>query len=194
MKPLLLIFTALPLFAQEPTAPPPVEKAPPADKPELPASASAPRDDKFLELLRKSPSPESVKPAEEKLSKADAKPATAKSSPKREVTQPKGRTTLLPPVNSEDLEMRIRYRKARTFAERDAAVVAAWDASRAARTDYAKREALKRYYDLIQAKIKAVDPVVADALGERYDKAMKRLSQTRVEPTDPNEEDARQNQ
>ena len=188
MKPLSLIFATLPLFAQEPAAPPPVEK------PEFPANAPAPRDDKFLELLRKSPSPEGAKPAEEKLPKADAKPATAKSNPKREVTLPKGRTTLLPPVNSEDLEMRIRYRKARTFAERDAAVVAAWDASREARADYAKREALKRYYDLIQAKIKAVDPVVAGALGERYDKAMKRLSQTRVEPTDPNEEDARQNQ
>lgn len=122
------------------------------------------------------------------------KPQVAKAPSKREVTQTKGRSTLLPPVDSEDLEMRIRYRKARTFAERDAAVVAAWDASRAARTDYAKREALKRYYDLIQAKIKAVDPVVAGALGERYDKAMKRLSQTRVEPTDPNEEDAKQNQ
>ena len=194
MKPLLLIFATLPLFAQEPTAPPPVEKAPPADKPELPASAPAPRDDKFLELLRKSPSPEGAKPAEEKQPKPDAKLGAAKARPKPDVTQTKGRSTLLPPVDSEDLEMRIRYRKARTFAERDVAVVAAWDASRAARTDYAKREALKRYYDLIQAKIKAVDPVVAGALGERYDKAMKRLSQTRVEPTDPNEEDAKQNQ
>ena len=110
MKSLLLLFIALPLVAQEP-APAPEKK-----EPELPAKAAAPSDDKLLELLRKNPTPEgrTVQPAKPEA-KTDAfglkKPA-ADQTPRL-----KDRTTLLPPTTSTDLDLRIRYRKARTFAE-----------------------------------------------------------------------------
>lgn len=176
MKSLLLIFAALPLLAQEPAAPPANEPA--LEKPELPSPA--PRDDKLLELLRKNPTPEPQPAAPKKAQKADpTKPI--KVDPSRD----KNRSTLLPPSTSNDLDLRIRYRKARTVAERDPAVIAAWDASRAARTDYAKRAALTRYYELIRAKVLSVDRGVASVLEERHAFTMKRLVQTRVAATQP---------
>lgn len=176
MKSLLLIFAALPLLAQEPAAPPANEPA--ADKPELPSPA--PRDDKLLELLRKNPTPEPQQPAPKKAEKADpTKP------PKVDPSRDKNRSTLLPPSTSNDLDLRIRYRKARTIAERDPAVIAAWDTSRTSRTDYAKRAALTRYYELIRAKVLSVDRGVASILEERHAFTMKRLAQTRVSATQP---------
>ena len=184
MKSLLLLFTALPLIAQEPAA------VPEKKEPELPAKAPLSSDDKLLELLRRNPTPEGKREAP-KAAKPDAfglsnRPATA--SPRE-----KDRTTLLPPVTSTDLDLRIRYRKARNFAEQVPAVVAAWDESRVAKTDYAKREALKRYHELIRTKVLALDPGVAPILNERYAYSMRLLSQTRVEPTDPQGEDAKHN-
>lgn len=180
MKSLLLIFAALPLLAQEPAAPPANE--PPADKPELPSPA--PRDDKLLELLRKNPTPEPQQVAPKKATKADDKTDPTKP-PKADPSRDKNRSTLLPPSTSNDLDLRIRYRKARTIAERDPAVIAAWDASRTARTDYAKRAALTRYYELIRAKVLSVDRGVASVLEERHAFTMKRLTQTRVAATQP---------
>ena len=182
MKSLLLLFTALSLVAQEPA--PVLEKK----EPELPAKSPSLRDDKSLELLRKNPTPEGRReqPAKPET-KTDVfglkKPAA--SEPPRQ----KDRTTLLPPVTSTDLDLRIRYRKARTLAEQAPTVVAAWEESRAAKTDYAKREALKRYHELIRVKVLAADPGVALVLNERHEYSMKVLSQTRVEPTDPQGEE-----
>ncbi len=181
MKSLLLIFAAIPLLAQEPAAPPANE--PPAEKPELPSPA--PRDDKLLELLRKNPTPEPQQTAPKKAEKEDARTDPAKP-PKADPSRDKSRSTLLPPSTSKDLDLRIRYRKARTIAERDPSVIAAWDASRAARTDYAKRGALTRYYELVRAKVLSLDRGVASVLEERHAFTMKRLAQTRVSATQPN--------
>ncbi len=180
MKPLLLIFAALPLLAQEPAAPPANE--PVSERPELPSPA--PRDDKLLELLRKNPTPEPQQTAPKKATKADEKAGAAKP-PKVDPSRDKNRSTLLPPSTSNDLDLRIRYRKARTNAERDPAVIAAWDASRTARTDYAKRAALTRYYELIRAKVLSTDRGVALILEERHAFTTKRLTQTRVSATQP---------
>jgi hypothetical protein len=203
MKPLLLFLAALPLAAQEPVVPPPaqpVEKSEPAqESPELPAKAPANRDDKMLELLRKNPTPDGKREDSLKVPDASKKDEPKKDafglSTKRaeeDTVRPRGRNTLLPPVTSTDLELRIRYRKARTVAERDPAVVAAFEASRVAKTDYAKREALKTYYSLIRNKVLALDRGVAPVLDERHSYSMRRLEQNRVEPTDPTEEDLRQ--
>ena len=178
MKSLLLIFAALPLLAQEPAEPPANE--PPAEKPELPSPA--PRDDKLLELLRKNPTPEPKQAAPKKAEKEDTKTDPSKP-PKTDPSRDKNRSTLLPPSTSNDLDLRIRYRKARTLAERDPAVIAVWDASRTSRTDAAKRAALTRYYELIRAKVLSVDRGVASILAERHAFSMKRLTQTRVSPT-----------
>ncbi len=206
MKPLLLALATMPLLAQEPApapekpaAPPvpPAETAKPAAEekpatPELPERSPAPRDDKLLELLRRNPTPDGSRELERlpdlppKTNEADAEKAK-----KAAMLRDKSRNTLLPPTTSADLDLRIRYRKARTVAERDPAVVAAWESSRQANTDYAKRESLKRYYDLIRKKVLSLDRSVAPLLEERHVYSTKRLDQTRVEPTDPLAEDLR---
>ena len=195
MKSLLLILAATPLLAQEPVPQEAPEKV--EEKPELPARARSPRDEDLLKLLDRNPTPDGRRKEAEKAEKKEEKKDVAGVPAKREATEPsrqKGRNTLLPPVTSTDLDLRIRYRKARTFAEQDPAVVSAWAASRAAKTEYAKREALKTYYTLIQKKVLAVDSGVAPVINERHGFAMRRLEQTRVEPTDPLDEDARNRQ
>lgn len=192
MKPLLLLFAALPLLAQEPAPQPaPAENEPAVDKPELPRPA--PRDDKLLDLLNKNPTPEKRNSGATEKSDPKKKDEAAddKDGQKKDPSRERGRTTLLPPKTATDLDLRIRYRKARAAAERDGAVIAAWEDSRKAHTDYAKREALKRYYTLIRAKVLAVDKGVSPMVEERHTYAMKRLDQTRVDPTDPLDEDVR---
>lgn len=198
MKPLLLLFLTMPLFAQEPApqeSPAVPEKV--EEKPELPAKASSSRDEQLLELLRKNPTPdgrkEEAKKPEKKAEKNDIFGLSTKREGNESIRQ-QGRTTLLPPVTSTDLDLRIRYRKARTFAEQDPAVISAWQASRTAKTDYAKREALKSYYTLIRQKVLSVDRGVAPVMDERHGFSMRRLEQTRVEPTDPLDEDMRNRQ
>jgi hypothetical protein len=202
MKSLLLLIAAIPLVAQEPTAPQEAPAVPEKaeEKPELPARVRSQRDEELLKLLDKNPTPEGRRKEAENaavVEKKDEKKDDAGVPGKAagtEVIRQRGRTTLLPPVTSSDLDLRIRYRKARTFAEQDPAVVSAWEASRSAKTDYAKREALKTYYTLIQRKVLAVDRGVASVINERHNFAMRRLDQTRVEPTDPLDEDARNRQ
>ncbi|MEK0451608.1 MAG: hypothetical protein RL088_3876 [Verrucomicrobiota bacterium] len=209
MKSLLLVLVTAPLFAQEPApasapaAPQPLAPAEPAkpeaaekpSAPELPERSTAPRDDKLLDLLRKNPTPEGRREME-RGPRLEPKPAVkeAEKPTKADPSRDKSRNTLLPPATSTDLDLRVRYRKARTVAERDPAVVAAWEESRAARTDYAKRESLKRYYDLIRAKVLAIDRAVAPLLEERHRFSSKKLDQTRVDPTDPLAEDLRHQQ
>lgn len=79
----------------------------------------------------------------------------------------KGTSILRPPVTSAELDMRIRYRQARTIAESDRNVRAAWEESRAATTDNAKRKALKRYYDNLFARILSIDRGVGPFVEQR---------------------------
>ena len=185
MKSLLLIFATLPLIAQEP--PPAPEKK----ELELPAKTPSPSDDKLLELLRKNPTPEG-RPEAAKPVKMDPTPDAFGLTNRKPSGSPrtKDRTTLLPPTTANDLDLRIRYRKARTFAEQSPAAVAAWEESRTAKTDYEKRESLKRYYEIIRVKVLAADPAVAPILNERHAHSVKALIQTRVDPTDPQGPDA----
>ena len=85
--------------------------------------------------------------------------------------------------------MRIRYREARNRAATDANVQAAWEDSREAKTDFEKREAMKRYYNTLYKKMLALDKGIAPLVKERQRVALHRLDQTRIEPTmDPFDE------
>ena len=86
--------------------------------------------------------------------------------------------------------MRIRYREARNRSAADPTVQAAWEDSREAKTDFDKREAMKRYYNTLYKKMLALDKGIAPLVTERQRVALHRLDQTRVEPTiDPQQED-----
>jgi hypothetical protein len=88
------------------------------------------------------------------------------------------------------LDLRIRYRQARTRSATDPAVQAAWEDSRVAKTDFDKREAMKRYYNTLYKKMLALDKSIAPLVTERQRVALHRLDQTRVEPTqEPIQED-----
>jgi len=177
MKTLLFsLLLALPAFAQDAK----LEEKPEASKPELPA---LPSPDETLDPTKGQPGGR-LKPAGSVLPD-DVPPPT-----KRGPDQPRTRTALKPPTTSADLDLRIRYRQARTRSATDPAVQAAWEDSRVAKTDFDKREAMKRYYNTLYKKMLALDKSIAPLVTERQRVALHRLDQTRVEPTqEPIQED-----
>ena len=82
-----------------------------------------------------------------------------------------------------DADMRIRYAKARNLAEADAKVRAAWEESRGARTDFEKRDALKRYEDLLCAKMISLDRRIEPLVKQRRDARRALLEQRNIAPT-----------
>jgi hypothetical protein len=103
------------------------------------------------------------------------KPAPA---PKAE---PKSKTE----ESAEELVERIHFREARIKALRDPQVQAEWETAAKARTDYEKREALKRYYKLLYSRIIKIDATVKKTSDLRQTAALRRLEQTRIDPTEP---------
>lgn len=86
-----------------------------------------------------------------------------------------------------ELDLRIRYRKARNAAETNDRVRAAWEQTRYPRSDQEKRDALRRYYDLLFAKMLTADRGIAPLVEERRKAETATLTQTRIAPTVPNE-------
>ena len=82
-----------------------------------------------------------------------------------------------------ELDLRVRYRKARNLAETNDQVRAAWEDSRDAKNDYGKRQALKRYYDLLFAKMLSADRGIAPLVEQRRKAETAALTQTRIAPT-----------
>ena len=89
------------------------------------------------------------------------------------------------PETAADLDQRIRYRKARNIAESDAKVRAAWEESRAAKTDYEKRQSLKRYYDALFGKMLAIDRGIAPLVEKSKEPKQASLDQLKIAPTVP---------
>ncbi len=179
MKTLLFsLLLALPVFAQDakPEEKPAPEK-PKADLPALPAPDETPDPTKGQPGGR-------LKPAASVL--PDDVPPPLKRNPDQMHT----RTTLKPPATSADLDMRIRYREARIRSATDPAVQSAWEDSRTAKTDFEKRAAMKRYYTALYKKMLALDKGIEPMVSVRERLALRRLDQTRIEPTvDPLQED-----
>lgn len=88
-------------------------------------------------------------------------------------------------ASNEDLQERIRLREARVKAERDPQVRAEWDRSVKAKTDLEKRDALKSYYKLLYARILKIDSSVKKIADLRAQSSLRRLEQTRIDPTEP---------
>jgi hypothetical protein len=87
--------------------------------------------------------------------------------------------------SSEELQERIHFREARIKALRDPKVQAEWDRAGKSRTDLEKREALKSFYTLLYDRIVAIDPTVKKTSDLRRDSSLRRLQQTRIDPTEP---------
>jgi hypothetical protein len=197
----LVTLLAVPVFAQDakpdanPAPPKVAEPAPPppAKPPELPPLPAPSGENENTDLL-KVPAGGRLRPAPDRPKSLlpEGLAPSRKGDPVRPGMPPKGRSTLTPPTTSVELDARIRYRQAQSRAVNDAAVQSLWADSRAAKTDFEKREALKSYYTLLFRKMVALDKGIATLVEERKRVALRRLDQTRIEPTDPLEEEHRQ--
>jgi len=86
-----------------------------------------------------------------------------------------------------DLDMRIRYSKARNIAETNDAVRSAWEATRSPRNDEQRRKTLKHYYDVLFSRMLSMDRGIASLVEERHKAANAALTQKLIAPTVPNE-------
>ena len=151
--------------------------------PGAPFRASASDADKTLPLGDPFPRPAatpSLLPDE--IPAAPKRPATANPLP---VGKPGA--TLKPQATAAELDLRIRYSKARNVAETNEKVRSAWEDSRVAKTDHAKRQALKRYYDLLFARMLSVDRGISPLVEKSRKAESAMLTQTQIAPTVPNE-------
>jgi hypothetical protein len=165
-------------------------------------------DEKPAEAAKPAPLPEAAPAAATNPAAGTSKaPATTETAPKAEplpsllpdqilpppVPRPQPQalrparsgSTLRPPTTALDLELRIRYSKARAIAESDPKVRAAWDRSRAAATDYEKRTALKSYYDALFRRMLAIDRGIAPLVDGRRRDQTGSLEQMQIAPTVP---------
>jgi hypothetical protein len=76
--------------------------------------------------------------------------------------------------------MRIRMRDAQTRADNDPAVQADWVAVHNTRTDPARREALKVYYNHLYDRMIQIDPLIAAVANARRQAAITRMYYTRL--------------
>lgn len=156
-------------FAQE------KKPAPPADKPLQLAPEPAPTDILIPENLPQIPKPQGS---------AIPQPSSMPRSTTRGVTSaPSGPSKTQ--IAEDEVKQRIQYRLAKNKAVRDPAVQAAWDAAEKARTDLEKREAMRRYYTLLNARIRKIDGSLSKVAIERQTNSTRRLEQTRIDPTEP---------
>lgn len=175
--------------AQEPSAPEEskAKEKPAETKPAEPAPLPepSPLPEQNSELLRNQPG-EQVKPAPQR--ETDFAPGRGRMGDRN-----RGRSSVLkPPTTPAELDARIRYRQAHSKAQNEPAVQALWQESREATTDYLKRDALRRYYKLLYQRILKHDKGLSPLVEERQRVSLRRLDQTRVEPTDPTDEEHRQ--
>jgi type IV secretory pathway VirB10-like protein len=155
------------LFAEEKKAAPSTEPVP----------QLAPTDFLIPENLPQNPKPQgSAIPQPVAMGPASRGGATSKpAAPKPNKTQ----------VAEDEVKLRVQYRLAKNKAVRDPAVQAAWDEAQRARTDLEKREAMTRYYTLLNARIRKTDGSLSKLTVERFTDATRRLQQTRIDPTEP---------
>jgi hypothetical protein len=172
--------TAIPLLAALLTAPALLvaEEKKPAPAPEKPlqlAPAPAPTDILIPDNLPQIPKPQGS---------AIPQPSSMPRSTTRGVTSAPGGPSKTQ-LAEDEVKQRIQYRIAKNKAVRDPAVQAAWDEAQQAKTDLAKREAMTRYYTLLNARIRKIDSSLSKLTVERFTTATRRLQQTRIDPTEP---------
>jgi hypothetical protein len=171
----LSIVLSTSVFAQE-TAPAPAPApepvaADPALKLSLPGSPpSAPANDN-LGLIPETPEPV-TKP------KGTAIPESKVS---RKATDSPARTS----ASEDEMAARIRLRQLKTRILREPKTQALLEKARTAPTDYEKRETMKEYYTFLYSRIDKLDGSLKKRTKVLKNQAIHRLSQTKIDPTDP---------
>jgi hypothetical protein len=123
-----------------------------------------------LPLIPEHPEPATKSKETTAKKKTDAKGAERKSSTEAAV---------------DELDQRIKFRRAKTRALYDPAVQAEWNRANAARTDYEKREAMKAYYRALFNRMRRIDGSLKPRIAATEQRALHRLTQTRIDPTEP---------
>ncbi len=159
-------------------------KAPaaPAEKPLQLAPEPAPTDFLIPDNIPQNPKPRGS---------AIPQPSSSRSSSSSSSSAPARPKTNKTTAAEEDVKQRIQYRLAKNKAVRDPAVLAALEAAEKAKTDLEKREAMKRYYALLNARILKIDGSLSKSATERKTYSTRRLDQTRIDPTEPLDPDER---
>lgn len=86
-------------------------------------------------------------------------------------------------IAADELALKVRYRQVKTRAMADPAVQAEFNNAQRARTDAQKRAGLKRYYQLLYARMAKIDKTLKKQINEREVISVKRLQQNRIDPT-----------
>jgi hypothetical protein len=82
-------------------------------------------------------------------------------------------------------EQKTRYYSAKTQADKEEALASLQAKAEKAKSDEAKRQTLREYYDLLAKRMKKIDPSISDWIDTMHAAYLRRLEQVRVEPTIP---------
>jgi hypothetical protein len=82
-------------------------------------------------------------------------------------------------------EQKARYYSVKVKADKDEDLTELQGKADKAKSDEAKRQALRQYYDLLAKRMKKIDPGLADWIDTMHSAYLRRLEQVRVEPTIP---------
>jgi hypothetical protein len=95
------------------------------------------------------------------------------------------------PINSGENEekqrqdQKARYYSVKVKADKEEALSSLWSEADHAKSDEAKRQALREYYDLLAKRMKKIDSSLSDWIDTMHSAYLRRLDQVRVEPTIP---------
>ena len=174
----LALFLAAPLlFAQENGLATPLLAQLPTDKTDaLPAQPAAPAT-QGIPLLPQTP------PADSATENTD-KPAQDTGKKKSKKAVGPSRTD----AAEDAMQLHIKLREAKTKALQDPALQAELAKADRTKTDYDRREAYKRYYVLLYARMLQIDPSLAAGINAREGTSFSRIYQYRVTPTVPRDQ------
>lgn len=82
-------------------------------------------------------------------------------------------------------DQKTRYYTAKVKADKEEALVSLQQKADKAKSDEAKRQALREYYDLLAKRMKKIDPSLSEWIDTMHAAYLRRLAQIRVEPTIP---------
>ncbi len=82
-------------------------------------------------------------------------------------------------------DQKTRYYTAKVTADKEEALASLQEKADKAKSDEAKRQALREYYDLLAKRMKKIDPSLSEWIDTMHSAYLRRLEQVRVEPTIP---------
>jgi hypothetical protein len=140
--------------------------------PELQPAQPAPAPQEGLGLIPEAPEP-APKPR-----------GTALVEPRAALERATGTIDRTAAVQNEMAE-RVRLRELIVKVRKEPKVAAELDRAETARTDLEKREALKNYYTLLYDRVAKLEPKLKTRVTELQRRSINRLTQTRLDPTEP---------